>query len=177
MTTQTPGADNQTAPGAAKSTGAGTDATELLIKDHKEALGLFAQFDAAPDPAQKGEICKKVCGALKVHTQIEEELFYPAARDALKAKDDGLVDEALEEHAQAKRLIGEIEAMQPGQPGYDDTVRELAKDIKHHATEEETQMFPKVRQTDLDLQQLGRKMAARKEELTAKASQGGKALS
>ncbi len=106
----------------------------------------------------------KICLALKVHTQIEEELFYPPARD--KTGDDDLLDEAIVEHMGAKNLIAELEAMKPGQSLYDAKVKVLGEQVRHHVEEEEEELFPEVRETDLNLDALGAKLAARKAELT-----------
>jgi hemerythrin-like domain-containing protein len=178
MATQIPGAGAQTATGGATSAAPAGDATQLLMKDHKAVLALFDDFDAATADADKGALAKKICMELKIHSKIEEELFYPAARDALNTQQDKLVDEALDEHAQAAKLIGEIEAMDVGEAGYDHKVKHLATEIKHHIDEEQNELFPAVRKTSLDLNALGAKLAARKAELMAKNTQsGGKALS
>jgi hemerythrin-like domain-containing protein len=108
-------------------------------------------------------LADKICLALKVHTQIEEELFYPPARE--KTGDGDLIDEAIVEHTGAKTLIAQIEAMQPGQPLYDARMKVLAEQVRHHVEEEETELFPEVRETKLNLDTLGAKLAARKAEL------------
>jgi hypothetical protein len=142
------------------------DAIALLEADHREVDAMFEQYETLTDDADKKALAAKICLALKVHTTIEEELFYPPAR---KATGDGdLLDEALVEHAGAKNLIAEIEAMQPGQPLYDAKVKVLGEQVRHHVEEEETELFPEVRDTDLDLDALGAKLAARKAELMAK---------
>ena len=107
----------------------------------------------------------EICLALKMHAQIDEEIFYPAARE--ETKDNDLLDEALVEHAGAKHLIAEIEAMQPGQDLYDAKVKVLGEQIQHHVKDEDEKLFPEVRDTDIDLRELGRRMAARKAELMA----------
>jgi hemerythrin superfamily protein len=113
--------------------------------------------------AKKKQLADEICQALTVHTQIEEELFYPAAHEEI---DDGdLMDEALVEHAGAKELIAQISAMQPGEDLYDAKVKVLSEQITHHVREEESDMFPKVRGTALDLVDLGAAMSKRKQEL------------
>ena len=154
-----------------KSTGAGpkgsasapADAIALLEADHQEVDEFFKQFENASTDAVKKQVARQICAALRVHAQIEEELFYPAARKA--TKDNDLLDEAIVEHAGAKILIAEIEAMQPGMPLYDAKVTVLGEQIRHHVKEEEGELFPKVRGTKVDLVELGRKMALRKDEL------------
>jgi hemerythrin superfamily protein len=140
------------------------DAIALLEDDHQLVDMLFDQYDELTDDADKKRIASQICLALKVHAQIEEEIFYPAARDA--TGDTDLLDEATVEHAGAKNLIAEIEAMQPGQPLYDAKVTVLGEQVRHHV-KEEGELFPEVRDTKLDLDKLGAKLAARKADLMA----------
>jgi uncharacterized protein (UPF0335 family) len=114
----------------------------------------------------KAALCAKICLALKVHTQIEEEIFYPAARAA--TKDDDLLDEATVEHAGAKDLIAQIESMKVGDDLYDAKVKVLGEQIKHHVKEEQEELFPEARESGMDLRALGEQLAARKKELMAK---------
>ncbi|KQU71522.1 MULTISPECIES: hemerythrin domain-containing protein [unclassified Rhizobacter] len=152
---------------------ASTDAIELLEQDHQEVKDLFDQYDELADnegsEADKQAIALQICTMLTVHATIEEELFYPAARDALK--EDDLVDEAVVEHASAKDLIAQIEGMEPGDDLYDAKVKVLGELIDHHVEEEEGEMFPKVRNAGLDLQVLGLAMASRKDDLLAEAGE------
>ena len=145
---------------------AGKDAIALLEADHREVDAFFEQYETLTQAAEKKALAGKICLALKVHTTIEEELFYPPAREA--TGDADLLDEAVVEHAGAKNLIAEIEAMQPGQPLYDAKVKVLGEQVRHHVEEEETELFPEVRDTDIDLEALGAKLATRKAELMAK---------
>ena len=150
---------------AAKSSPASTemDAIALLESDHMEVKAYFEEYEELEGDDEKKELAGKICAALKVHTQIEEEIFYPAAREA--TEDDELLDEATVEHAGAKNLIAEIEASDPGQPLYDAKVSVLGEQVRHHIKEEESELFPEVRDSDLDLAGLGKKVAARKTEL------------
>jgi hemerythrin superfamily protein len=141
------------------------DAIALLEADHREVDALFDRYEEADGDAEKGELAAQICLALKVHAQIEEELFYPPARD--KTGDADLVDEAVVEHMGAKTLVAQIEAMKPGQPLYDALVKVLSEQVRHHVEEEETELFPEVRETRMDLDALGAKLAARKAELLA----------
>jgi hemerythrin superfamily protein len=143
--------------------GAPVDAIALLESDHREVEGLFEAYEAADSDAQKSALAARICLALKVHAQIEEELFYPPARE--KTGDDDLVDEAVVEHMGAKTLIAQIEGMRPGQPLYDAKVKVLSEQIRHHVEEEESELFPEVRETKINLEALGAKLAARKAEL------------
>ena len=143
----------------------GPDAIAFLTADHREVDEYFEAFEAASDDVEKKTIADKICLALKVHTQIEEELFYPPARD--QTGDDDLIDEAIVEHTGAKILVAQIESMRPGQPLYDAKVKVLAEQVRHHVEEEESELFPEVRETEIDLNALGTKLAARKAELLA----------
>ena len=146
-----------------------TDATKLLMQDHKEVKTLFKQYDklvqGEADADEKQELAQQICTMLRVHTSVEEELFYPTVREAL-GDDAALVDEADVEHASAKELIEQLDGADPASDDhYDAKVKVLGEYIDHHVKEEEGEMFPKVRKTSLDLDALGGEMAARKEEL------------
>jgi hemerythrin superfamily protein len=143
------------------------DAVALLTADHQKVKGLFEQFEALSDRSKvnKKKIAEQICVALTVHTQLEEEIFYPAVRAAIK--DDDMMDEAIVEHASAKELIAQIRDMDPGDDLYDAKVKVLSEQIEHHVGEEEGEMFDKVRKAKLDLAALGEEMAMRKDELMA----------
>ena len=152
-----------TASPAAKSKAQSLDALALLKADHELVEGLFDKFDKARTDEQKDTLAEQICSELSIHAQIEEEIFYPAVRDAIDEED--LMDEADVEHAGAKDLIAQIEDSQAGEDKFDAKVTVLGEYIRHHAKEEESEMFPKVRKADLDLKKLGSEMAARKAEL------------
>jgi hypothetical protein len=141
------------------------DAIALLVADHDEVDQYFDLYEGLTDDSEKKALADAICLALKVHTQIEEELFYPPARE--KTGDFDLLDEAVVEHMGAKNLIAEIEAMLPGQPLYDAKVKVLGEQVRHHVKEEEEELFPEVQETDIDLKALGAKLADRKAELLA----------
>lgn len=144
-------------------TGSGPDAVALLEADHRAVEKLFAQFEKARDTDRKKLLADKICLELTIHAQIEEEIFYPTSREYLE--DDDIVDEAVVEHAAAKELIAEIETMQPGEELYDAKVTVLQEQIEHHVKEEESEYFPKLRKTDMDMKAVGAMLKARKEEL------------
>ena len=152
---------------ASAATARPVDAIKLLKADHKEVEGWFKDYDKTEDDAKKQELADKICKALTVHAQIEEEIFYPAAYAALD--DDDLLDEAEVEHASAKELIAQIEASKVGEPLFDAKVTVLGEYINHHVEEEESEMFPECRASDMDLKALGEAMAARKAKLMAAA--------
>jgi hemerythrin superfamily protein len=144
-----------------------TDATKLLMADHKDVKKLFKEYDKLAKgegtDAEKQAIAEEICTMLTVHATCEEEIFYPAAREAMDEQD--LLDEAEVEHASAKDLIAQIRAMAPGDELYDAKVKVLGEYIDHHVQEEEKELFPKVRKADLDLKELGAALEARKQQL------------
>lgn len=147
------------------------DAVDLLDADHKAVKKLFIDYNALCEDeapaAQKEAIARKICLALTVHAQLEEEIFYPAVRQAIG--DDALMDEAMLEHAQAKDLIAQIEGMAPSDEAYDDTVQELGKDIDQHVLEEREQIFLKAKLAELDLRGIVPELVKRRQQLQKKA--------
>jgi len=147
------------------------DAIALLTADHREVKGLFQQYDKLEQGDASEEdrqlLASQICVLLTVHTRIEEEIFYPEARNALGAKGSDLLDEAEVEHAGAKNLIRELKAMNATDELFDAKVKVLGESVDHHVGEEEGELFPKVRSSSMDLQDVGRRMDARKKELMA----------
>ena len=143
------------------------DAVKLLTADHKEVKALFKDYDKLAESGAKAQeretLARQICLMLTVHATTEEEIFYPAARKAIKEKD--LLDEAEVEHASAKELIAQIESSTPSDPLYDAKVKVLGEYIDHHVKEEENELFPKVQKSKADLAALGEEIAARKDEL------------
>jgi hemerythrin superfamily protein len=149
------------------------DATRLLTEDHRKVEQLFEQFEKASGDGRKERIARQICTELKVHSMIEEEIFYPALRGKIDEDD---LDEAYVEHDGAKMLINEIEAGGPDEDFYDAKVKVLQEQIEHHIEEEEKSrgnLFQQARAADVDLEALGERMAARKAELMAQAESGG----
>lgn len=143
------------------------DAIKLLKDDHREVKGWFKEYEKLEDDAEKQALADRICLALTVHTQIEEEIYYPATREAID--DDDLLDEAEVEHASAKQLIAEIQSMKAGDRLFDAKVTVLGEYVEHHVEEEEKEMFPESRDSDLDLKALGVELAERKAQLMAQA--------
>ncbi|RSM24247.1 hemerythrin [Aeromonas salmonicida] len=141
------------------------DAIALLRADHKEVSDLFADYEKTRSNAKKKALVAKICSELSVHTQIEEEIFYPAITTALK--DKLLVPEATIEHGGIKDLIAQLEGAEPDGEMYDAKVKVLSEYVEHHVKEEQTGMFQKAKTTSLDLVELGARMAARKADLLA----------
>lgn len=149
------------------------DAIALLKADHRAVEDLFAAFESARERVRKEKLAREICTELKIHTAIEEEIFYPVFRGKIE---DDLLDEAYVEHDGAKILINDIEAGGEGDDFYDAKVKVLSEEIEHHVKEEERPsegMFAQCRKTDVDLVALGDEMLVRKEELKAQAKAGG----
>lgn len=149
------------------------DGLQLLATDHRKVEDLFESFEAATGTAAKEKLVRQICTELKVHAQIEEEIYYPAIRG--KVEEDAL-DEAYVEHDSAKLLINELEAAEPDEAFYDAKVKVLSELIEHHVKEEEKErdnLFQQTRAADIDLEALGAKLAARKAELMQKAESEG----
>ena len=140
------------------------DAVTLLKADHKEARELYKKFFKAKTAAQKKELAGQLCLALSVHMRIEEDIFYPAVKQALKEKDKLVVPEARVEHASLKRLITEVETA-PEDDEFEARVQVMCEYTTHHVKEEETKMFPKAKAAGVDLADLGERMLYRKLEL------------
>lgn len=145
------------------------DAVELLDADHRAVKTLFDAYrelagHEASGPRRKA-LAEQICMELTIHAKLEEEIFYPPVREAVR--DDDLLDEAEVEHASARDLIAQILAMKPEEELYDAKVTVLGEYIDHHVAEEREQMFPKVRNSGLDLAELGARLATRKRELQA----------
>ena len=145
------------------------DAITLLKADHAKVKKLFKDFEDLKEEdgsaEDKSELVIQICNQLKVHTEIEEEIFYPAVRKAID--DSDLMDEALVEHAAAKELIAQLEGMNPDDEQYDAKVTVLGEQIQHHVKEEEDEMFPKAKKAKIDGEALGVQMSERKAELMA----------
>jgi hemerythrin superfamily protein len=150
---------------ATPKTPAAKDAIALLRADHRTVSGLFADYEKTDSRKKKKALVAEICTELSVHAQIEEEIFYPAVKAALK--DTRLVPEATVEHASVKDLIAQIEGVEPHGEVYDAKVKVLSEYVKHHVKEEQNEMFPKAKATSLDLVELGARMAARKADLLA----------
>jgi hemerythrin superfamily protein len=143
------------------------DAIELLKSDHKEVDELFDDYEARKEEgkgAGKAIIARQICEALTMHATIEEEIFYPAVRKRVKEAAD-LVDEAAVEHQTLKDIIARLEEAPINDPLRDAGVKVLSEYVKHHVKEEENELFPKVRASDLDLEALGSELRLRKAEL------------
>ena len=151
-----------------------SDALALLRADHQAVQQLFEQFEKARGEDRKAALAEQICDELTIHAQIEEEIFYPAARNAMREQD--LIEEATVEHQSAKDLIAQIQSGGPEGERFEAKVKVLGEYINHHVQEEQNEIFPQVRKTKLDLKELGQRLQERKNELKeiggARASSG-----
>lgn len=143
------------------------DAITLLTKDHAEVKAMFKEYEGLTKRATVGKkkLATQICNSLTLHAMLEEEIFYPAVRAAIK--DEDLMDEAVVEHASVKELIAQVESMEPGDDLYDAKLKVMSEQVEHHVREEEGEMFPMVRKTNLDLVSMGHEMSARKAEVAS----------
>ena len=142
------------------------DAIALLKADHREAEDLFEQYDKLKEAGKTQEklaVAKQVCGALLIHMEIEEKIFYPKVRG--QAHEDDLVNEAVVEHAGAKDLIKQLGLLKPDDPMFDAKIKVLSEQIEHHVGEEEKDMFPKAEKSGLDMEKLGEELFTAKNRL------------
>ena len=142
-------------------------ALELLSSDHRKVEELFREFEDMKEAEDDSRIAvaQKICAELTVHAQVEEELIYPWIRENIDETD--MIAEAEVEHASLKQLIAEIEPIGEPDEAFDAKVKVLGEYIRHHVNEEENEMFPKVRDMQEELDELGQELAARKAEIRA----------
>jgi hemerythrin-like domain-containing protein len=145
------------------------DAVSLLTADHAEVRQMFETYrqlvDEDADDDQRRELARRICSMLTVHSEIEEEIFYPSMRENID--DELMLDEAEVEHAAAKDLIEQIESMDAGDALYDARVIVLGEYVEHHVQEEENEIFPQAEKSGIDLDELGVDLASRRRELMA----------
>ena len=149
------------------------DAIALLKEDHRKVEELFEQFEKAKGDGRKEKLALEICKELTIHTIIEEEIFYPSIEGKV---DEDLLKESFVEHDAAKVLIAEIEAGGPSDEYFDAKVKVLKEEIEHHVEEEEKPkdgLFAQTRAADIDLKELGERLAQRKEALQAETKASG----
>jgi hemerythrin superfamily protein len=146
------------------------DAIDLLKQDHDKVERAFKQFEKMDrhDAEACRRLIRSVCEDLKVHSALEEEVFYPALRQAIDDQD--LLNEAAVEHETAKMLIEQLDSMATDDPSYYATFTVLGEYVRHHVKEEQGEMFPEAKKSRLDLAALGERMRARKEELVGQTA-------
>ncbi len=148
-----------------------TNALTLLKQDHDMVKELFEKFEKTRSEDKKAQIAEQICTELTIHAQIEEEIFYPAVREEIREED--LIDEATVEHQSAKDLIAQIEEEGPEGELWEAKVKVLGEYINHHVKEEQNELFPQVRKTKIDLDELGQQLEARKMELKEGGGESG----
>jgi hemerythrin superfamily protein len=150
-----------------------TNALEILTEDHRAVDQLFDAFERADkdDRDRKNTLVQRACELLTIHAIVEEELLYPAAREALGSDGKLDVDEAFVEHYLVKTLIEKFTQLKAGDQGFDATFKVLKENVTHHVEEEESELFPEIRKTKIDLDALGRKIVARKEALQSRITE------
>ena len=141
------------------------DAISQLKQDHDKVKDLFDQFEKAESRIVKKSIAKQALTELKIHSTLEEEIFYPAVRKQVETK---IMNEADEEHHVAKVLIAELEEMNGHGDHYDAKFVVLAENVRHHIKEEEGEMLPEARRLEIDFEKLGQEMMRRRKQLKAK---------
>lgn len=144
------------------------DATKLLRADHKLVNDLFEEYENTRSAKKKKELVAQICNELTVHALIEEEIFYPAVKKALKDKE--LIPEANVEHQTLKDLIAQVEGKEPDGEMFDARIKVMSEYVKHHVKEEQNEIFPKAKASKLDMKELGAQLMQRKEELMAEIS-------
>jgi hemerythrin superfamily protein len=157
---------------SASSKTSAVDAIDLLKADHQKVKKLFDQLDSltkhgASDDEQ-GALVAKIRAELSVHESVENEVFFPAVRELLRKKE--VLQEATQDQEEAGDAIQELGDLKPGESGYDKKVSELGRKIAAHAAEEERDVFPQVKNSNIDTKALGEKMTARKEDLKQEKS-------
>jgi hypothetical protein len=155
----------------AKSKAKATGAVEILKEQHDKVKKAFKQFEKLDreDAEAQQQLVQTTCEDLKLHTTLEEELFYPAAREAID--DEDILNEAQVEHETAKMLIEQLENMGADDPNFHATFTVLGEYVLHHVKEEEGEMFAQVKKADLDLEELGARMHQRMQELVGAAQE------
>ncbi|MEP6887239.1 MAG: hemerythrin domain-containing protein [Nitrospirales bacterium] len=149
-------------------TGVSSMVIDMLKKDHQKVKALFAEFENAKDSRIKQRIVETALMELDVHAKLEEGLVYPAIRPEID--DEDLMDEALEEHHVVHVLIAELKKMKPSDDRFDAKFTVLAENVKHHIKEEESEMFPKAEECDIDWETLEQQVMKRKEKLMAQTA-------
>ena len=151
------------------------NAISLLKADHKKVKALLEELESTTErgAGKRKKLLGQIDTELKVHTSIEESIFYPAFREAVKKKEDReMYFEALEEHHVVKLVLPEIAATDPSSEEFGAKAKVLKELVTHHAKEEEREMFPEAKKvlSSEELDQLGERMQRRKEEMLGRRS-------
>ena len=117
-------------------------ATDLLKKQHRQVEKLFKQCESAKQPRQRRQLMDQIVEMLKMHTKIEEEVFYPAVRELGTSKAEEMIDEAFEEHHVVDLVLAELPKVDPEDDRFEAKITVLSELVEHHVEEEEGEMFP-----------------------------------
>jgi hemerythrin superfamily protein len=143
------------------------NAIELLIADHENVRRLFDEYeelvDDEADEEDRQALAEEIFAMLTVHSMLEQEIIYPAAREAVDDQDQ--LDEAEVEHQNIDDMIAQIQELDPSDELYDAKVKVLSELVEHHVREEEDELFPKLEASELDLDELGNSLQERRVEL------------
>jgi hemerythrin superfamily protein len=143
------------------------NAIELLIADHENVRRLFDEYeelvDDEADEEDRQALAEEICAMLTVHSMLEQEIIYPAAREAVDDQDQ--LDEAEVEHQSIDDMVAQIQELDPSEELYDAKVKVLSELVEHHVREEEDELFPKLEASELDLDELGHSLQERRAEL------------
>jgi len=142
------------------------DVTELLHKDHQKVRELFFDFTNTEDEKEKEQLVKQIITELFIHAKAEEEIVYSEVEELAEGED--IIKEAETEHRMVKYLMAELQGMKASEELFDAKVTVLCELVNHHVREEEKEMFKKLRESDVDLEELAEKVESRKEELKSK---------
>lgn len=146
------------------------DPTEALMQDHHYVRQLFSRYLSTRDPLVKQQAGPQICDALQMHTTLEEAVFYPRVQDV----DPALIEKCEDDHQQADELLVQLQELQPGEATYDDLMQQLHDAIIAHIEVEEQQLFPAVRNSAMDLQDLALRMQAYESNLISSQAASGK---
>ena len=141
------------------------EAIAMLIEDHQKVQKMFKTFERTEDQEQQEQLATQICNELTVHTQLEEQVLYPAAREVLDEEEADLVEEATVEHNVAKELIEKIKQSRPHDEEYCALVTVLGEYVNHHIEEEQKELFPQLKKSEIDFDALGEEMLQKKQEL------------
>jgi hemerythrin superfamily protein len=137
------------------------NAIKLLMADHRKVEALFEEFEKSKSDEKRGRIVQEICAELTIHADLEEKEFYPRVKKEIKEAED-LVDEAKVEHSSLRWLIQQLQSADPSSDLYEAKVTVLKEYVEHHVKEEEKEMFPKVKKSDIDIEALGETLQSAK---------------
>jgi len=134
------------------------DLVDAIVADHREVEAVFAEIEESSDPRLRRELVEHVIAELVRHSVAEEQYLYPTARKVLPDGDE-IADHELAEHAEAEELMKALENTDATEPRFDELVRELIQDVRHHLEEEESDLLLRLRAAcdAEELRELGRK--------------------